>query len=242
MATGIVSIASDRLGMPLIARLLLAANALAYGVLWALYLARAFRHPRAVARDLSSHARGPGYFTLIAGTCVLGMQLVIVLPMPALAAALWLLGVLLYLVLIYTVFLCLIVRAEKPSLAQGLGGGWLVAVVATQAVSILGGHVSPSFPGAAHEILFATLCLWLAGGMLYVWIMGLVFYRYLFLPMQPADMGAAYWIDTGAMAISTLAGVTLIGNAAADPLLARLRPFVEGLTLLFWATATWWIS
>lgn len=241
MATGIVSIASDLLEMPRIARGLLGINAFAYAALWALHLVRAVRHPSAVARDVASHARGPGYFTLVAGTCVLGMQFVTVLPVPALAAALWLLGALLYVVVIYTVLLCLIVRAEKPPLAESLGGGWLVAVVATQAVSLLGGHVYASFPGAGQGILFATLCFWLAGGMLYVWIMGFVFYRYLFLPMRPVDMGAAYWIDMGAVAISTLAGVTLIGNSGSDPLLARLRPFVEGLTLLFWATATWWI-
>jgi tellurite resistance protein TehA-like permease len=45
----------------------------------------------------------------------------------------------------------------------------------------------------------------------------------------------------GAMAISTLAGTILAENSAASPLLARLEPFVLGLTLLFWATATWWI-
>jgi tellurite resistance protein TehA-like permease len=43
------------------------------------------------------------------------------------------------------------------------------------------------------------------------------------------------------MAISTLAGTLLLAKAPASPLLASLRPFLLGFTILFWATATWWI-
>jgi tellurite resistance protein TehA-like permease len=59
--------------------------------------------------------------------------------------------------------------------------------------------------------------------------------------MSPADLSPPYWINMGAMAISTLAGATLIDSAAASPLLTHLLPFLRGGTLLFWATATWWI-
>jgi tellurite resistance protein TehA-like permease len=45
----------------------------------------------------------------------------------------------------------------------------------------------------------------------------------------------------GAVAISTLAGTMLIVAAPHSSLLAELLPFLKGLTLLFWATATWWI-
>jgi len=50
-----------------------------------------------------------------------------------------------------------------------------------------------------------------------------------------------YWINMGAMAISTLAGAVLVSRASDSDLLTALLPFVKGLTLLFWATATWWI-
>jgi len=43
------------------------------------------------------------------------------------------------------------------------------------------------------------------------------------------------------MAISTLAGTIFAQNATASSLLMQLQPFILGLTLLFWATATWWI-
>ncbi len=45
----------------------------------------------------------------------------------------------------------------------------------------------------------------------------------------------------GAVAITTLAGSTLLLASATSPLLTMLRPFVTGFTLFFWATATWWI-
>jgi tellurite resistance protein TehA-like permease len=45
----------------------------------------------------------------------------------------------------------------------------------------------------------------------------------------------------GAMAISTLAGASLASAARGSELLAELTPFLKGLTLMFWATATWWL-
>src|SRR5262249_56172862 len=37
------------------------------------------------------------------------------------------------------------------------------------------------------------------------------------------------------------AGVRLVAEAGRMPLLPELLPFLKGMTLLFWATATWWI-
>jgi tellurite resistance protein TehA-like permease len=45
----------------------------------------------------------------------------------------------------------------------------------------------------------------------------------------------------GAMAISTLAGALFIDNAPDAPFLRSLMPFLKGFTVLYWATATWWI-
>src|SRR5262249_6930228 len=65
--------------------------------------------------------------------------------------------------------------------------------------------------------------------------------RILFLPLPPGQLTPPYWINMGAMAISTLAGVRLVGEAGRMPLLTELLPFLKGMTLLFWATGTWWI-
>jgi tellurite resistance protein TehA-like permease len=45
----------------------------------------------------------------------------------------------------------------------------------------------------------------------------------------------------GAVAISTLAGSLLVLSAAYSPVVRDVLPFVKGLTLMYWATATWWI-
>lgn len=241
MATGIVSIACQLLGLEPIARALLALNVLAFVTLWALYVLRALRYPSDVLRDVADHARGVGYFTVVAGTCVLGTQLVVVVHFPGIARALWVFATVLHFLLIYAVFTALTTKREKPSLERGINGAWLVAVVATQGVSVLGGNVWQQFPGLEREVLFFTLAMWLGGGMIYVWLISLIFYRYLFFELEPSDLGPPYWIDMGAMAISTLAGDVLIANAGHDQLLAELLPFLKGVTLLFWATASWWI-
>src|SRR6185295_6652376 len=50
-----------------------------------------------------------------------------------------------------------------------------------------------------------------------------------------------YWINMGALAITTLAGSRLLLASSGWAPLARLAVFLEGFTLFFWATATWWI-
>lgn len=241
MATGIVSIAAKLTGMPLIARGLFWLNAAFYVVLWLLTIARLVLEPARFLRDLGDHNRGVGFFTMIAGTCVLGSQCVLIRDDHRAALALWFLGIVLWLVLTYTIFLLLTVKASKPTLAEGINGGWLVAVVAIQSVSILGNLLIDHLDPYRDEVLFFTLAMWLGGGMLYIWIISLIFYRYTFFALTPANLAAPYWINMGAMAISTLAGAALIVNAHRSMLLADLLPFLKGYTLLFWSTATWWI-
>lgn len=242
MATGIVSIAAQLLEFTPIAWSLFVINIIAYLTLWLLFAARAIHYGAAMCADFSNHARGVGFFTMIAGTCVLGSQFVVVAKLPAVALWLWCLGTVLWVVLIYGIFTLLTVRPTKPDLTEGLNGGWIVAVVAPQSVSILGSQLVGGFPNTLHDpVLFFCLIMWLCGGMLYVWLISLIFYRYTFLKMQPADLAPPYWINMGAVAISTLAGTFLVGNRALSPLVADLMPFIKGVTLAFWATATWWI-
>jgi tellurite resistance protein TehA-like permease len=240
MATGIVSIAAQLLKIPFVPRILLAINIAAFVVLWALTIVRIIRFPRDVFADLIDHQRGVGFFTAVAATSVLGSQLVIVVNRTDFAFPLWIATVVLWLLLIYAVFGAYTVKETKPTLDQGINGGWLVAVVATQSVSTLGSIVAPS-TAHAEVLLFVSLAFWLAGGMLYIWLISLIFYRYTFFTFSPSDLMPPYWINMGAMAISTLAGTLLIANAAASPLLQKLQPFLLGFTILFWATATWWI-
>jgi len=173
---------------------------------------------------------------------VLGNGCVLLHGAPGPGLALWAAAIVLWVVLSYTILPGLMEVEDKPELDKGLSGVWLLVVVATQSVCVLGCLVAPHLPeGSAEPALFAALCFWLAGGMLYLWLIALIFYRIMFRPLAPADLSPPYWINMGAMAISTLGGVSLVAAASGSGLLAELLPFLKGLTLMFWATATWWL-
>ena len=242
MATGIVSLAAWRSGWLSLAWTLLVLNVLFYVLLWILTVTRAWMWRERMLADFFSHAKAPGYFTLVAGTCVLGNQFVVMASLPQAGLALWLIGLVLWCLLTYTMLPALMSVDPKPPMERALSGTWLLAVVATQAISVLGALLAPLLDVCwEQQLLFAALGFWLVGSMLYIWLISLILYRIVFLPLLPSELSPPYWVNMGAMAISTLAGASIIHEVAALPLLTELVPFLKGLTLLFWATATWWI-
>src|SRR6185369_7324064 len=86
MATGIISIACFFLEWKTLSFVLLVINLFAYVILGLLLLLRLlFFFPRVMA-DLNDHVRGPGFFTVVAGTCVIGSALLIVVNQFEIAA------------------------------------------------------------------------------------------------------------------------------------------------------------
>lgn len=241
MATGIISIAADLLGMKTVAVALLVVNIIAYVVLWLFLLARLILFFPRVRTDIADHVRGPGFFTVVAGTCVLGSQLIIVAGQYGVAAGLWFAGFLFWLIIMYTFFTAVTVRENKPSLENGLNGAWLIAVVATQSISVLGTLLVTRWDAYRQPLLFFTLCMFLLGCMLYLLLITLIFYRFTFLNVTTATLTPPYWINMGAVAITTLAGARLIIAAPGWTLLSEIMPFLKGFTLFFWAAGTWWI-
>ena len=241
MATGIVSLAADLLEMQVVSWTLFAFNVGAYLILWALTLMRGIRHTNRLLADLADHGRGPGFFTIVAGTCILGNQTLIIAGQPTVARLLWGLGIALWVVVIYAFFTAVIIRKEKPALEEGINGAWLIATVATQSIAVLGALLAPRFQTAQEPVLFLALCMYLLGAMLYLTIITLIFYRFTFLSVTTALLTPPYWINMGAVAITTLAGSTLILAAPRWDLLQELLPFLKGFTLFFWTAATWWI-
>jgi len=241
MATGIVSIASDLLGLRSIGVALLWANSGFYIALLVLTGLRVAWFPARVIADLTHHGRAVGFFTVVAATSVLGSQWFVIAGAWRVAAWLWAATIILWAAITYSVFTLLTVKAAKPSLDEGINGGWLVSVVAAQSVAVLGSQLASGFGDRAPAVLLFCLAMWLGGWMLYIWIISLIFYRYTFFPMHPSDLTPPYWINMGAVAISTLAGSLLVLASTRSPVIAEVLPFVKGLTLMFWATATWWI-
>ncbi len=237
MATGIVSIAARQLHYRILPDLLFAVAAAAYGLLWALNIARLLAWPSRLAEDLKDPRAGPAFFTTVAATGILGSGSVFLYGAGTAGIAFWIFGFVLWLVLIYFFFSAAFIQKTKGTPAETINGGWLVPVVATQSLAVLGVLVAPQFQGRG-EILFVSLCLCLLGAMLYLITISLIVYRCLFFVLPPQAFTPDYWICMGAAAITTLSGSTLTasGVSAGDVL-----PFLRGLTIFFWAFGTWWI-
>lgn len=242
MATGVISITAWDFRLVALAEALFAVNLAAYAVLVVLTVLRALRYPRLFFADMTEHQRGPGFFTAVAASCILGTQFLLIVRSLIAATILLSIGIVLWIGLTYTVFTAFTVKRDKPPLEHGLTGAWLIAVVATQSIAVLAALAARDWMQPYRlELNFFALSMWLWGGMFYIWIISLIFYRYSFFAFSPSDLTPPYWINMGAMAISTLAGARLVENTPDAPFLASLLPFLKGFTVFYWATATWWI-
>ena len=150
MATGIVSIACHLSGLTSVAAPLLWMNVAFYASLWVLTVVRIVRFRDRVVADLLHHGRSVGFFTIVAATSVLGSQLLVIANARSAATGLWMAGIVLWALVTYGVFAVLTVKQEKPSLAEGINGGWLISVVAAQSVSVLGSQLAAGFGAAGR--------------------------------------------------------------------------------------------
>lgn len=179
---------------------------------------------------------------MVAGSCILGSQFIIIFHDYIASFILWVIGLILWVILNYTIFTGFTIKENKPSLDQGITGAWLLAVVATQSIAVLSALIADHMEQPYKlQMNFLALCMWLWGGMLYIWMISLIFYRYTFFRFSPGDLSPPYWINMGAMAISTLAGSLLIMSTDHAPFLQSLLPFLKGFTVFYWVTGTWWI-
>lgn len=240
MGTGIVAVAARLLHYPMVSWPLFAIALIAYAVLWAILLARVIRFPRAVIADFASHERGPAFLTIVAANGVLGNLFDVFGTMTGLLPALFWFSVGLWSVLVYGFLSSVTVGIVKPDLEHGLNGAWLLLVVATESLSVLGCLMALR-TGESPSLVFASLAFYLLGAMLYVLLSALIFFRWVFRPMHPAEMGASWWINMGAVAIATLAGAQLMALPRVTANLAPLLDFVAPFNVLLWVTSTFWI-
>ena len=241
MATGIVSIASYNLNFTYIAKLLFYFNIAAYLFMSFLYILRVILYPNRIWADTLDHAKSPGLLTYVAGTCVLGTQFVIIASNFLIASILLYIGSAAWLILIYTVFTVFTVKANKPPINEAISGVWLLIIVSTQSVSILANQLTGYLPFDNDMISFFALVMFLCGCMFYIIIITLIVYRMSFFEMRAEEFAPAYWINMGAVAISTLAGSTIILNIQHWSFIGEILPFLKGFTLFFWAIGSWWI-
>ena len=239
MATGIVSNAFRFMGQPALSAVLLAIGLVAFPVLVALTVARALRHRGALWADLTDPRLVFSFFTIVAAADVLGIGLSLRGEQAA-ATALWLFALLVWVLLSYFSF-ALLTFSNNEQGADVVHGGWLIAIVGTESLALLGVRLAPDL-GAFHDVTCLTAhALWSIGIVLYGIFVTLFSYRIFFARVEPADMTPLFWVIMGAAAIATNAGSALIVARPELHFLVAMHPFVDGATLILWAWATWWI-
>lgn len=240
MATGIVSIACHLAGMDVAARPLFILNNLQYALCLALGLGKLILAPGNVWRDLTHHEKGPGYLTLVAATNVLGVQYLQMTGISIVPLALFWLGCGLYVVLVNTMLTGVTLAPSKPALVQGMNGSWLLCTVSGCSVAVLGSSLYAPGSASAEFFLFCV-GIWSVGIMLYLMVIALAFLRWLFVPMDDKSFSPTWWINMGALAISTLAGSHLYTMALALPPFSALASIILSISLFLWSAACWWL-
>lgn len=241
MATGIVSIACHFLHFPFLSRLLFNLNIVFFAWLMICFTGHILFFFKNFKNNISEHSKSPGYLTLIAGTNVLGSGFVVTTQYQSLAIYLLLFSTLAWFVLIYTIFVMITIKKDKPGLEKGINGIWLLMVVSTQSIVVLTAQLAPYLPIAKEVALFFALSMFLLGSLLYIILITLIFYRLTFFELKAEEFAPPYWINMGGVSIVTLAGSLLILNAGHWDFLQSVSPFLKGFTLMFWAIGTWWI-
>ncbi|MHB1803144.1 MAG: tellurite resistance/C4-dicarboxylate transporter family protein, partial [Actinomycetes bacterium] len=205
MATGIISVGTGLLGYRLLSQVVLGVTAVAFVVLVLAYGAQMVWFRPFVRQSLRDPTTAMAYFTVVAGTDVLGIRLAEA-GHPLVAFGLGVAAAVLWLILTYGLPWSIVVAARRPVLGE-INGTWLVWVVATQSLSIIAAVVAPRAPSVwlRADLPAVAVCLWGLGVMLYLIFIVIIFLRLLLIEVTPAEMGPAYWIAMGATAISVRA-------------------------------------
>jgi tellurite resistance protein TehA-like permease len=238
MATGIVAIGAELEDVDWLAQVLYVVAAAAYVALAVLLVLRIVRYRRRFVADITAHAKGFAFLTIVAGTNVLGAASIVVHGWTGLAWALWWVAIVLWPCLLYTTLIAVVIKEGKPGLEAGINGTWFLLTVSTESVAVLGALLLPHHPG--DLLAFVAMTAFTLGIVLYLIVMTMVFLRWTFQPLDPAEADPPAWIAAGAVAITVLAGSNLLLAQPASERIARLAPFIEGVVVLAWATATFW--
>ena len=137
----------------------------------------------------------------------------------------------------------------KPDVNWGIANmGWLIPPVSALIVPILGGCLSMAYAGTTlGTINFVASLIFLGvGSLLFIFVMGAVFTRYLFHDLLPAHLAPTIWIGIAPTAILTIISVKL-----ADPIIlffGASDAVAEGFKIVskifgigFWGFAFFWV-
>jgi tellurite resistance protein TehA-like permease len=217
MATGIVSNALLVESFHRLSDLLFTVTAVAYLLLAALLILRAMRFPGALRADLINPLCVFSFFTLVAGSNILGAGLYL-RGFAVLSLYVWLFAVLVWVPLFYFSFTVFIFRGAGSGAAV-VQGGWLLAIVGTESITVLGAAIAARAGSFDAAVLVFSHMLWGVGLVLYAIYVTLFIYRIVFFAVEPDDLSPTLWVVMGAAAISTNAGSALIETGTNLPYL-----------------------
>jgi tellurite resistance protein TehA-like permease len=239
MASGIVSIALGYQGFERVSLLLLGVAVAAYVVLVVLNVWRFVAFREELVADFHAPTRAFGFFTFVAGTNVIGARLAAegwyaaTLGLLVVAACVWL-------VLGYVIpWSAVLGRAERPVVALA-NGTWFIWVVASQSVAVAASALEPALVDARGLLAVLAVLSWSVGVFLYAASAVFVSLRMMLYPLEPEDLDPPYWVSMGAVAITVVAGAQ-IARMDSAPMVDATRALIAGLSVVFWAFATWLI-
>jgi tellurite resistance protein TehA-like permease len=239
MATGIISNALLFEEHRDLSNALFMVNLVAYPWLVLITTLRLVKYKQAMRADLFNPRLVFSFFTIVAGTNVFGVNLHL-RGFVTVALCLWLFALLVWFVLIYLSFAVLTFLNTAHG-ANVVHGGWLIAIVGTESLVILGTLIAPEVGDFGQTLFVLIHMLWGIGLGLYVIFIVLFAHRIFFFDVRPDDVTPLLWVVMGAAAISTNAGSTLLSTKSGMPFLDSMRPLIDGVTLVMWAWGTWWI-
>lgn len=239
MASGIISIGFTTLHFDLLGEILYIFALSAWIILIALSVVRISRFPQAVKKDLLDPRLVFSYFTLVAATDIVGLLLDI-RGHTTLALVCWVIAFFAWSTLLYLAFSVLTFLTHEHNV-NIVHGGWLISIVGTQSLVLLGARIAHDLGDYAKYMMVEVHMLWGLGLIFYGIFVTLFCYRIFFLTIKPGDVSPLIWVIMGAAAISANAGTSLLTQDSYLPFLAAQRPFVDGVTMMIWAWATWWI-
>lgn len=239
MATGILSVGFSNLQWAWMAEALYWISLFLWLVLLMLSIARACLHFTSVKVDLLNPRMVFSYFTLVAATNIIGF-LMSLRGFTQWAIACWVFAFLAWCALLYLSFSVLTFLTHEHNV-NIVHGGWLISIVGTQSLVLLGAKIAPSLGIYRDFMMVEVHMLWGLGLIFYGIFVTLFCYRIFFLTLKPDQISPLLWVVMGAAAICANAGTGLLSDNTTLPFLAAQRPFIDGLTMMIWTWATWWI-
>ncbi|MCW8834132.1 MAG: tellurite resistance/C4-dicarboxylate transporter family protein [Colwellia sp.] len=239
MATGIISIAFFLHNNMTVSDIFMVITMITWFVMIYLYTWRLIKYPKKVFENLIDPKTTFVFFTFVAATNLCGV-LLHQRDYPTLAIICWFIAFGYWSILMYLSFTVLCF-AHKDREVNIMHGGWLILIVGTQSLVLLGTQIAGDLGEYSAYLMVEIHMLWALGILFYAVLVTLFCYRIFFKTMNANDCSPLMWVIMGAAAISANAGTRLLLTDPVIPMLAELHAVIQLISIMLWTWATWWI-